>query len=368
MLKHKQKAKIIISKALEDKSALLHRRIGRLEWSGILLYSIEEGDISNPETLVVKAQDFYLMDVGSHSYTEYDLGPEVMNMYDKFPQADPFECENGVLPWKTGHIHTHHAMETSFSVTDNKELENNSPKHNYYLSLIVNFQGSYNAVIAIAMEVENKNTYKYKGSNGKPIGFTSTKMEKEVVIIECDIEYAEIGIEKELEGRILFLKTQKEEKRKEELKNFASERFKKKNRGIAPKSKNSDHISDHQKYLRFNDELDETRIKKYIASVIMIQKNTSKAIYQALMEVEHMTDTEYVQWKQQVDSQIYQMFCAMFPETTLTVYDIIDSCIDILSIYQSSEAAKDVIYLFRSWSDLDDDQKEWITTHEEIIP
>jgi proteasome lid subunit RPN8/RPN11 len=150
--------KIILSKELQAQILYFHSVVGDLEWSGPLYYTIVEGSVEDLDTLVVKAEIMLPKDVGTSGYTEYTMGPEVMDFYDRYPQA---------MMMKIGHIHTHHSMNTFFSGTDMSELHDNAPNHNYYVSLIVNHKGVYSAKVAINGEVDK--TMSYKGTNGSLI-------------------------------------------------------------------------------------------------------------------------------------------------------------------------------------------------------
>jgi hypothetical protein len=64
----------------------MHNRIGNTEWCGFIFYEKVEGSISNPETYVAKTTDIYMMDIGSHSYTESDNHTDdVISMVDRIP-------------------------------------------------------------------------------------------------------------------------------------------------------------------------------------------------------------------------------------------------------------------------------------------
>jgi proteasome lid subunit RPN8/RPN11 len=150
--------KIILSKELQAQILYFHSVVGDIEWSGPLYYTIVSGSVEDLSSLVVKAEIMLPKDVGTPGYTEYTMGPEVMDFYDRYPQA---------MMMKIGHIHTHHNMNTYFSGTDMSELHDNAPNHNYYVSLIVNHKGVYSAKVAINGEVDK--TVSYKGTNGSLI-------------------------------------------------------------------------------------------------------------------------------------------------------------------------------------------------------
>ena len=51
--------RIIISNKLKNKIDFLHRKVGKLEWSGILIYKFESGVIENMKDLIFRAVDLY---------------------------------------------------------------------------------------------------------------------------------------------------------------------------------------------------------------------------------------------------------------------------------------------------------------------
>lgn len=115
-----------------DKVEYLCKKIDKVEWSGILLYSFE-GTLEQPENLVIILRDIILMDKGSGSYTEYQYNQNGRDPYIDYREKYPERKE-----WRIGHIHSHNNMGVFFSGTDNDELKENSSAHVFYLSLIVN--------------------------------------------------------------------------------------------------------------------------------------------------------------------------------------------------------------------------------------
>lgn len=96
------KGKLIITKELQDQIDYLHKQVGNIEWCGTLFYEKQEGNITDPKSLVFIAKRLYLMDIGSHSYTEAKFtGETVIDMFETVPEAE--ELQRGL-------IHTHHSM------------------------------------------------------------------------------------------------------------------------------------------------------------------------------------------------------------------------------------------------------------------
>jgi hypothetical protein len=92
--------KLRLSKNLLKQIDYLHKQVGNVEWSGILLYKIEAGDIGDPTTLDIIADKLVLMDVGTSGYTEYEYNADDPEMLDTVSTA----VEAG---YRLGHIHTH---------------------------------------------------------------------------------------------------------------------------------------------------------------------------------------------------------------------------------------------------------------------
>lgn len=169
------KGKLILTRELQGQIDWLHDKVGNYEWIGILLYTKEEGDISDPNSLVLKAHKFYPMDIGTAGHTQATINADdIVDMYDRVPDA---------MELKQGLIHTHHSMETFFSAEDWSELNDNTPLHNYYLSLIVNFKGSYTAKVAYMANMST--AYAFNDCEDQPV---VSKNEKKVLMtINMDI-------------------------------------------------------------------------------------------------------------------------------------------------------------------------------------
>lgn len=178
-LKFKNSPKLILSKEFLAEIAYLHATVIKgTEWSGLLYYEIIEGTIKEPNTLKLKARHVFLHDIGTAGSTEYEVDDDIIDFYDQFPEA--------LTKWKVGHMHTHHNMSTNPSSVDIAEIEDNVKHHNYYLSLIVNYDGRYTAIIGI--EVENEGKQKYTDESGVK-RYWEIKNHKEVYIIDIDIEF-----------------------------------------------------------------------------------------------------------------------------------------------------------------------------------
>lgn len=134
--KHTDTYKLVIPADVEKKIRHLCNRISQVEWSGTLFYthsgSYEEG------TLEIRCVDIFPMDIGSQTYTEFDMSPDVIAYMTDHPEL--LDCQMGL-------IHSHNNMATFFSGTDTATLREEGNDRNHFVSLIVNNAGTYTAAI-----------------------------------------------------------------------------------------------------------------------------------------------------------------------------------------------------------------------------
>lgn len=134
--KHTDIYKLVIPADVENKIRYLCNKISQVEWSGTLFYtysgSFEEG------TLEIRCVDIFLMDIGSQTYTEFDMSPDVVAYMTDHPEL--LNCQMGL-------IHSHNNMATFFSGTDTATLREEGNDRNHFVSLIVNNAGTYTAAI-----------------------------------------------------------------------------------------------------------------------------------------------------------------------------------------------------------------------------
>ena len=171
--------KLIIPQNVQDIIDKLHKKVGSTEWSGPLFYKITKGDFKKLKDLEFTALFIYPMDVGSHTYTEFDYNEKILPAYDLCEEA--LEAHRGL-------VHSHHNMSCFFSGTDTTELTTNASKYNFYLSLIVNFDGKYVCKIAFPSKAKSNNEYTIKGPDGKPLAFQNKKEEDVIIISDLIIE------------------------------------------------------------------------------------------------------------------------------------------------------------------------------------
>ena len=192
-----------ITKNLQEIIDRLHYKIGAVEWSGILFYKVTKGDIKNLKNLEFTADFLYPMNIGSHTYTEFDYNGEITNAYDLYEAG---------LESSTGLVHSHNNFNTFFSGTDQQELKDNASNYNYYISLIVNFAHEYCAKIAFPSKTTVTSEYWIKDDNGKLFKTKSIKEEVTILIGDLNIIIEGNSITSDwLDNRIEGLKTKKKE-------------------------------------------------------------------------------------------------------------------------------------------------------------
>ena len=134
--KHTDIYKLVIPTDVENKIRYLCNKISQVEWSGTLFYtysgSFEKG------TLEIRCVDIFPMDIGSQTYTEFDMSPDVVAYMTDHPEL--LNCQMGL-------IHSHNNMATFFSGTDTATLREEGNDRNHFVSLIVNNAGTYTAAI-----------------------------------------------------------------------------------------------------------------------------------------------------------------------------------------------------------------------------
>lgn len=144
------------SQHFKNQVDFLHECINGLEWSGNLIYKIIGGDIDSPSELKILIEGLYLMHIGTAGRTDMKMDDEsAIDLYERYPSL--MEGES-----RLGFVHSHHTMGTTFSNTDDEELQDNTEAYNIYLSVIVNYRGSYSARIAFITETTKTISYSFK--------------------------------------------------------------------------------------------------------------------------------------------------------------------------------------------------------------
>ena len=176
--------KLIIPKFVESKIRTLLKEIYNIEWSGVLFYTYT-GSFDTKD-LVITCQDILPMNIGSSTYTEFDVNSDVAS----------YMVEHDLLDCQMGLCHSHHNMQTFFSGTDEATLYEEGKDRNNFLSLIVNNAKEYNARIT---EKETAVITKKVKSSKSFFGLGSKEEESESTITETYVNYYPLTIEFEEE-------------------------------------------------------------------------------------------------------------------------------------------------------------------------
>jgi len=211
--------------------------VSKTEWSGLLFFKAEGKPWQ--ENFKCTAVDFYVQDIGTHTFTTFTNDESLIDLYSDNPHF--MECRMGI-------IHSHHGMETFFSGTDKDELCENSEGVDFYLSLIVNNHLTWKSecVYPSVEEVDGTSQLSYgRGEVKTSNPFSEKKSIHWFTPMEIEVEG-----DKGLQARISELLTELQKKQAAKM----AERFKgsefgqkfnslddfKSQRGIAP------HVSDMQ--------------------------------------------------------------------------------------------------------------------------
>lgn len=208
LVKLDTKYKLVIPTFVEQKIRHLCNRVWEKEWSGTLFYKVE-GSFEDG-SLVITCADIFVMDIGSATYTEFDMSPDVMTYMTEHPEL--MECQMGL-------IHSHNNMSTFFSGTDTATLKEEGRDRNHFVSLIVNNAGSYTAAITrkVKSKREVNEVFSYESFDGVLIESTD-KWTEEVE----ELQYFMLDITKEganysfpdVDARLAEIKKAKEAKAK----------------------------------------------------------------------------------------------------------------------------------------------------------
>lgn len=208
LVKLDTKYKLVIPTFVEQKIRHLCNRVWDKEWSGTLFYKVE-GSFEDG-SLVITCIDIFVMDIGSATYTEFDMSPDVMTYMTEHPEL--MECQMGL-------IHSHNNMSTFFSGTDTATLKEEGIDRNHFVSLIVNNAGSYTAAVTrkVKSKREVQEVFSYESFDGVLVEATDNWTEE----VE-ELQYFMLDITKEganysfpdVDARLVEIKKAKEAKAK----------------------------------------------------------------------------------------------------------------------------------------------------------
>lgn len=136
------------------------------------------------------------MDFGEPGFTSFEGNEDWFKFFAKYPQVDPVLRTATDTAWFIGKIHSHHSMRAFHSTTDTADLDENTPKLPFFLSLVVNYSCMPFAEIGVQAESQEKqvtnNLWKLKNWKG---GKKENNIKKEIIpatfIIPCDVAFVQ---------------------------------------------------------------------------------------------------------------------------------------------------------------------------------
>lgn len=199
--------KLFIPLEVKKKIEIVCDKINDIEWSGVL-FTTHSGSFENKD-LIIRVEDFYLMDIGTTGYTEFNMKPEVST----------YMLENDLLHCDLGLIHSHNHMNTFFSGTDTSTLQEMGSSMNCFVSLIVNNAGVYTAAVTRrtkhTMQIKDCYSYEMFGDGEKRNCDTSEEASEEIEYFM--LEVVKEGIKEEGFGEI-YDRIQEIEREKKRIK------------------------------------------------------------------------------------------------------------------------------------------------------
>ncbi len=335
--------KLIIPEDVKAIVDQLHRDIGAIEWSGVLFYDLVDGDISTLKDLVFKAKLVYPLDIGSASYTEFDGNGDLTEAYKM--DESLYDCENGL-------IHTHHSMSTFFSSTDISELEDNSKHYNYYLSLIVNFDGKWNARLGIPSVSKNTTDSMITDSNGKKITISKVSEKEELLMGTIEVEIEKDNIEYDwVTERVNAMKKAKEDSLKKEnlARTNATNRYYLNHRGGYSTDTKKKEEKEEKNKNSVNIQLSTGgRLKhiSFLGSVITSEYSEMATPWSAISELNnicHSTEEYLDPMEEDIDLLIYTelvmenipvLYTSFYPEGEISFIDVCTSALKTIATYK----------------------------------
>lgn len=172
--------KLIIEEKVENKIRYLCNKFPHNEWCGIL-FTNYKGSFEKHD-LEITCKDILLMDIGSHTFTEFDENADIIS----------YMTDNDLLDCDEMLIHSHCDFDTFFSGTDINTLLQEGTNKNIFVSLIVNNEGKYTAAVTrhIKRKLKIKEYYCYDFFEGQSIDKEVEEREE----IQEYIEYFKLDI------------------------------------------------------------------------------------------------------------------------------------------------------------------------------
>jgi predicted nucleic-acid-binding Zn-ribbon protein len=332
------KYKLIVLESLEQKIRYLCEKCPNIEYSGVLFYNYTGG--FDNKNLIIQAKDFYLMDIGSIGYTEFNNSPDVVNYMALNPK---------LLDCKIGLLHSHNSMSTYFSVTDINTLKEEGLLQENFVSLIVNNKGEYTA--AVTRRIKGNADINFKG-NSSLFGDTVYSVNKQDSIAKEFLEYFELDIEI---PKVTYTVDLELEERYEELKA-------KKENIIKPNiSHSNDLFSSYKYYSKYQSDIDNNSDNKirYIFYKILTL-NPLLSTYKVDLSEYNVYNICYKLYDAFPDLQDYSIMASAFLETA-----IIPKMLNEKGIIYTENLIKDIIAYIDDLTE--EDENDYLDESNDIL-
>lgn len=144
-----------------------------------MFFKMVSGSIEKPETIVIEVIDFFLMDIGSHTFTSTSYGESGGDLME-YQMENPHTMEDGV---RLGYCHSHHRMPTFYSGEDVDDMVVNTRDKDldYYVTMIINNHGDWISRIAFRIEETISQKVKQKFWSSMMMNKWSNNSEREFV-------------------------------------------------------------------------------------------------------------------------------------------------------------------------------------------
>lgn len=187
--------KLLISKELQQQILYTHSIVGKKEFCAILLIKELSGSIQD-KNLSLIAQKMYPINIGTETYVGGDITDEYAKLLDFYDDA---------MDYKWQFLHSHATLGTSPSGTDMQESSDQASNYEYFLSLIINFEGKYSAKLSFLGKMDSEVFYQTK------FGKYPYNISKEAVF------YTDVNIELEVQDNFKDLLKELKAKEKPEF-------------------------------------------------------------------------------------------------------------------------------------------------------
>ena len=348
-----QKIPVVFKNSLMSKLWFIISKCFDREWSGTLFCEVH-GNLGDAD-FKITAHDFFLQDIGSSGYTEYETDFTLIEYMEANPQ---------LLEYQRHKIHSHNVMSCFHSGTDMSDIHDNIQYYNFLLSVVINNKTEFDAKIASVGTIASPaEVIKLKGNEGKLVTLKTDKVEKDALFLyNCNII---IETDVELVKRIDFLaksRLEAEKKVKEAFAAKSNSSFKSHNDFYASKAFDSftkTKTKDKFVYNSFEKsklkEDSKTEINKSISQFLvkLIYMDLQTPLYdlqQALMKVSKELDgageSAKLMYADYVDTNLYDMMMNYFEWDDIYLEQenkVLETMISLLNPYRGMSSAAEVL-------------------------